>query len=394
MANRILHLVKDFSPPSQTFIYDLIHSLEKNSSDSLHVVGYYRKRLLAEQRRCREVISLTKRRDILGRMMSLLHFKGNVSRERSSYLSKLIQKFNPQVIHAHFAWTVWDLLIPYTQFHHLDIPVLVSVHGTDLLKTAKQSEEKRQSLVHFSECFQTKFTVSNRFMAEELAGIGVSETKICTVPNSISNIFINKNSEQKIIPRLKDNVYRIACVGRLVHCKGQKYLIEAVSRLVKEAEVCCELTLVGNGTERKNLERLVKDLQIEDTIRFEGFIDHTKIPETLRSQDIYVQPSIYDEATGQCEAFGISVLEAISCGLPVIVSQSGGMPDVIGKENECARLVKPADSGELYLALLDFYKSKVFMKDNSAYAKERLELFSKKRQINEIQSAYASLLTM
>jgi glycosyltransferase involved in cell wall biosynthesis len=394
MPNLVLHLVKDFSPPSQTFIYDLVHSLEKDSPSPLHVVGYYRKRLLADQRRCREVVSVAKRRDVLGRIVRLFRFSGNASKEISSNLNGLIKNLNPQIIHAHFAWTVWDLLIPYSQFYHLEIPVLISIHGTDLLKTAKQSETKRLSLIDFSENFNTRFTVANDFMVNELEMIGIPKKKIHKVQYSISNHFLSKDK----IPSTKNSSanhdpYRIVCTGRLVNWKGQCYLIKAVSQLIKKAKIRCILTLIGDGPERKRLEILARDLQIGDSVHFNGFVDHAKIPTILSSQDVYVQPSIYDKVTGQCEAFGISILEAISCGLLVIASRSGGIPDVIGEENEHARLVKPADTDELYSALLDFYQSKGSRKDNSAYIKERLNSFSKEKQRNEVLSAYASLLT-
>lgn len=395
MSDLVLHLVKDFSPPSQTFIYDLVHSLEENSSSPLHVVGYYRKRLLADQRRCREVVSLAKRRDILGRIVRLFRFSGDASKEISSNLHVLIQNLNPQVIHAHFAWTVWDLLIPYSQFYHLEIPILVSIHGTDLLKTAKQSEAKRVSLIDFSENFNTRFAVVSDFMVNELVNIGVPKKKIHKVRNSISNHFLSKDrihiTENSSANR---DPYRIVCTGRLVNWKGQYYLIKAVSQLINKAKIHCTLTLIGDGPERKRLEMLARNLQIGDFVHFKGFVDHAKMPTILSSQNVYVQPSIYDEATGQCEAFGISILEAISCGLPVIASRSGGIPDVIGEENEYIRLVKPADADELYSALLDFYRSKGSRKDNSAYIKERLNSFSKEKQRNEVLSAYASLLTL
>ncbi len=394
MSDRILHLIKDFSPPSQTFIYDLINSLENSSSDSLHIVGFYRKRVLAGERNCREVVSVSKRRDILGRLMRFLYFKGNAQQEVSGNLHKLINKLNPQLIHAHFAWTVWDLLIPYSQYYPLETPVLVSIHGTDLLKTAKQSDKKRTSLINFSETFRTHFTVANNFMFEELVKIGIPDTKIRKVAYSISDNFKLKEDKQAIEKTTQNcEIYRIACIGRLVKWKGQRYLIEAVSHLIKKEQVNCMLTLIGDGSERKDLEALVKNLQIEDSVQFSGFIDHLKIPQILFLQNVYVQPSIYDEATGQCEAFGISILEAISCGLPVIASRSGGIPEVVGEGSEFSTLVKPADSDELYSALLNFYHSNISRKNNLIYAKKRLSLFSKQKQMDKIKLAYASLLS-
>ena len=390
MTDRVLHLVKNFSSPSQTFIYDLISRMVSDLPDQRQIVGFYGRRMSATERSCCEVSYIGKRRDIYGRLIRVIRYRNDVSSERNVYLDRLISSYAPEVIHAHFAWTVWDLLIPFSKAYELNIPVLVSVHGSDILQTAKKSEERRASLISFSKSNRVLFTVANDFMGTELLSLGVDNSKVLKIPPSISDLF--KKNKSVFDERSDSAPFRIACVGRLITWKGQRYLIEALADLITIQNIDSELTLIGDGAERQNLEALVKDLGLEHRVHFTGFVKHRDISRLLSEHDVYVQPSIFDAATGQCEAFGVAILEAIGCGLPVVVTNTGGMPDVIGAEREFAKLVPHSDHSALSRALKSIHVSKVHTMANDAYSKERLDLFSSERQINSIQAAYRALI--
>jgi len=389
MVERILHVVKNFSPPSQTFIYDLVSRLERPEFAQEQVVAYYGRRFLKEARPFGKVVSIAKHRGFYGRFTRLIRFGGSVERERSAHLAQLIDRYNPQVIHAHFAWSLWDVVIPCALKHELNTPVLVSVHGTDILMSAKGSAAKRRALVEFSIDHIVLFAAANDFMARELEALGISRNKVIKIPNCIVESFAS--AEQVLKPRLTSKRLRVACVARLVACKGQRFLIQACADLWFKHRVDSEITLIGDGAERGSLELLVKKLEVEDRVHFLGFIGHEKVAGVLRENDLYVQPSILDPATGQCEAFGIAILEAISCGLPVIVTNSGGMPEVVGSENKFAKIVAPADSIALAYVIEEMYRSKVYTMDNSEYARERLGAFSNDQQMQRVQDAYCCL---
>ncbi len=120
----------------------------------------------------------------------------------------------------------------------------------------------------------------------------------------------------------------IISVGRLVHRKGQDILIQSLPEILRSRPKA-HLLLVGEGPYRAHLEKLVKDLQIADSITFIGRIQYRELPRYICVGDIFVMPSRSRLAGLEVEGLGIVYLEASSCGLPVIAGKSGGAPDAV-----------------------------------------------------------------
>lgn len=121
-------------------------------------------------------------------------------------------------------------------------------------------------------------------------------------------------------PKFNNNVTNIIFIGRLVKVKGVDRLINVVANLIKE-QYNISLTIVGEGEERHNLEELARKRNIEKYVKFLG--EQLNIIESLDRSDIFVYPSIWEEA------FGISVIEAMARGCVPIVSNKGGLPEVV-----------------------------------------------------------------
>jgi len=135
--------------------------------------------------------------------------------------------------------------------------------------------------------------------------------------------------------------------GRLAYEKGLDILIEAVS-IVRKSIPNVKLMLVGSADPpemRERLAILAKEKGIDDVTVFVGFMPHDKMPYFYAAADVCVLPS-------KAEAFGISALEAIATGKPVVASEVGGIPEVV-KNGLTGKLVKPEDSRELAEALLE-----------------------------------------
>jgi glycosyltransferase involved in cell wall biosynthesis len=110
----------------------------------------------------------------------------------------------------------------------------------------------------------------------------------------------------------------IISVGRLVGLKGLRVIVEALADLPDAHYVA-----VGEGPERPKLEEQAAHLGVLDRVHFLGGIAHEQLPAVLREADVFVQPSIGEEA------FGIAVIEAMACGLPVVASRNGGMLEIV-----------------------------------------------------------------
>ena len=128
-----------------------------------------------------------------------------------------------------------------------------------------------------------------------------------------------------------ENSPTIVSVGRLVHRKGQDRLIQALHKIKREIPDV-KLLLVGEGPYKHELERITKQLDLSDSVRFVGKVNYSKLPDYLSVGDLFAMPARSRLFGLEVEGLGIVYLEAASCGLPVIVGNSGGAPDTVINE--------------------------------------------------------------
>lgn len=132
----------------------------------------------------------------------------------------------------------------------------------------------------------------------------------------------------------------IITTSRLVHKNGVDILIRAASELkalIPDSKLIIQI--LGTGPDEQKLKKLAKDLKLEDTVQFLGNIEPDKIPDYLNKADIFVRPS-------RSEGLGISFLEAMAAGLPVIATKVGGIPDFL-KDRETGLFAKVDDPKDL-----------------------------------------------
>ena len=120
----------------------------------------------------------------------------------------------------------------------------------------------------------------------------------------------------------------IVSVGRLVPRKGQDRLIEALP-LIRKSISNIHLLLVGEGSYKKSLEKMVVERDLGGIVTFVGRVHYAKLPSYFQCGDIFAMPSRSRFAGLEVEGLGIVYLEAGACGLPVIAGNSGGVPDAV-----------------------------------------------------------------
>ena len=147
-----------------------------------------------------------------------------------------------------------------------------------------------------------------------------------------------------------------------------------------------ELVFVGNGMMRNELEMLSKKWGIEKNIKFAGFIgDTTKKALYYKSSDIFVLPS-----TMSTESFGIVNLEAMACGIPIVASKIGGIPDVV-KDGENGLLVPPRDSEALADTIIYLLENEDIRKRMGKNGRDKVEDSSWERIAEETEKIYMNL---
>lgn len=144
---------------------------------------------------------------------------------------------------------------------------------------------------------------------------------------------------------------RLLTVCRLVPRKGVDTVLRALPKVLAKFPDL-EYIVAGKGPDLNRLSDLVKDLQIENSVQFLGFVPDNDLPALYRSCDVFVMPSRVEEAAASIEGFGIVYLEASASGLPVVAGRSGGAVEAV-RDGETGFLVSPTDPDALSETLLE-----------------------------------------
>ncbi len=242
-------------------------------------------------------------------------------------IKKIIHHIKPDILHAHWAST-YGLIGAYSGYK----PFILSVWGSDIFNFPRKSPFHRK-IIKYALHRADYITATSRVLTRE-TGRYLDEKKIIyTIPFGVD---IKKFKPKDKKP---SKYITIGIVKTLEKKYGIKYLIRAFSHLAKSNNKL-RLLIIGHGTQEQDLKRLCCDLSIQQKVRFTGYINNDKVPDYLNEIDIFVVPSIVPEA------FGVSVIEASACELPVIASAIGGLPEVV-KDGETGFLFEPKNSDEL-----------------------------------------------
>jgi glycosyltransferase involved in cell wall biosynthesis len=174
----------------------------------------------------------------------------------------------------------------------------------------------------------------------------LSSKKSSYLPNSIKVT----NSCKVDFSGAKTNDSQFLFVGRVSKEKGISVAIKAIDILVKEGLKDISLKIIGSGKEGKKLEKLVRELNLEENIKFLGRIDNSKLNRYYQESVAVLMPSIC------LEAFGLTTIEAMANKTPVIASNIGGITEIV-EHNKNGYLFKAGDYVEMSKYMKMFYKN-------------------------------------
>jgi glycosyltransferase involved in cell wall biosynthesis len=192
------------------------------------------------------------------------------------------------------------------------------------------------------------------YLANLIEVWGVDKEKI----EVIFNPYLDVKSEKINLDIIKKNSFNIITGGRLVKWKGIEKIIEVCKKLDK-----VNLIIVGDGPERENLLKFVKELKIEDKVNFTGILSRGQLKTLFKNSDCFVLNSRY-------EGLPHIVLEAMNSNCPVVISKTGGNIEVV--DDKKTGLLFEIDN------LIEIEKSIKTFKENSELKKKIINNVKKK----------------
>lgn len=239
-------------------------------------------------------------------------------------LKEIINRTSKEVIiHVHLTWPFFFTTLG-----------LKGIKNVKLFFTEHDTTNKRRKIPFFyiiDRLFYSQYLsiiCISKGVYNKLAGwVGIEiKEKLKVVYNGSRLYSLSERSS------LKNRLPRIVSIGRLISKKNFSITINAISEIKNEIEC---YTIVGEGSERKKLENLIKSLKLEKKVKLVGWTEN--VEKYLKEADIQLIPSLY-------EGFGLVAAEGMSTGLPVVASNIEGLKEVLGKPNPSVVLVNKVNS--------------------------------------------------
>ncbi len=164
---------------------------------------------------------------------------------------------------------------------------------------------------------------------------------ITVIPGGVSKDFV---IDERFVKRMRaEGEIRLLFAGRIVEVKGVHVAVKAVRHLLDHLPTGkFKLDIIGNGNEEyvKELERLIRSLDLGDRVRFGGPSSHHDLMNMYKNYDVFLFPSVWEEP------LGMTIIEAMAKGVPVVASRVGGVPEIID-DGRNGLLVAPGDPEEI-----------------------------------------------
>jgi glycosyltransferase involved in cell wall biosynthesis len=226
-----------------------------------------------------------------------------------------------------------------------------------------------------------QYVVLSRYLKERAMEHGVPADHIKIIPNGVdTKLFTRKGVNVKKVRQEWSAGKRkvIITASRLTLKNGVDDLIRAFS-FVRNSMPSI-LVICGAGEDEEKLRALARDLNVSDDVRFMGLVPYNELPKYVASADVFVRPSL-------SEGFGNSFVEALSCGVPIIGTPVGGIPDFLvdRKTGLFCKVRNPEDLADKIELLLKNKKlASAIVKNGQKMVKQRYEWSSVAGQFDEV----------
>jgi sugar transferase (PEP-CTERM/EpsH1 system associated) len=299
-------------------------------------------------------------------------------------LKKIMQEFRPHIVHSRNFGALEA--IPAARLAH--VPVAIhSEHGYELEILQGLPLRRRVLCRCFYGMADAVFTVTDDLRTYHAAQSWIPAHRFKVLYNGVDTERFSPNPRSAPLVRSELGVpngrFLVGSVGRLVAIKDHKTLLRAAENLLLRG-LDVHVLLVGAGPEMRNLQQYVaQSSSLRERVTFTGASD--RVPELINAMDAFVLPSI-------CEGMSNTILEAMACGVPAVVTQTGGNAELI-EEGRTGYLFPPGNVEMLSTLLSKLAENGATRREFGASGRQRaVEQFSLAVMIQRYHEIYTQLV--
>ena len=242
----------------------------------------------------------------------------------AAVFSRKIEAMGIEHLHAHFA--THAATAAFVVHRLTGVPYSITAHAHDIYVNRTMLGEKLSA---------AKFIITiseyNRRLLENLYGVDVGRKTHVIHCGVDSGVFQPTHSP------IANEKFTVACIAGLREMKGQRYLLEACARLMRQ-NLKFQCLLVGSGEDQAALESLIRQLKLENHVHLLGGRSRQEINEIMNRSDVVALPSVTLD-TGKMEGIPVALMEAMAVAKPVISTRISGIPELV--ENGISGLLVP-----------------------------------------------------
>ncbi len=300
----------------------------------------------------------------------------------SSRLVDVVKANKIDVLHVHYA-------IPHAYAAYMakkmlldsgiQIPIVTTLHGTDI--TLVGSHPFYKPAVTFSINHSDRVTAVSESLKEDTLRLFDIKKNINVIPNFIDTEKIKlkgKPCERSLLAEKEEKI-----LTHISNFRPLKRIMDVISIFEGvQLKIKSKLMMVGEGPEKKRAIQYVNEKGLEEQVLFLG--NSNEIDKILCYSDLFLLPS-------EKESFGLSALEAMAHGVPIISSDAGGIPEV-NKHGKTGYLSKIGDTESMTLNALSLLQNESLHKSFKKQAEQQAEKFNLESVVNQYESIYADAI--
>jgi glycosyltransferase involved in cell wall biosynthesis len=245
----------------------------------------------------------------------------NMQKETATLISGLDRQVD--IIHAH-DWLVANAALGLK--HIFRTPLVATIHSTEIgRRNGLHTDYER--MIHQTENWLSheswRIICCSQYMSEQVRrAYGLPQDRVTVIPNGVdASVYekeFNRTEFRRKFALPEEKI--VLFVGRLVHEKGVQTLVSAIPKIL--SRVNAKIVIVGDGGMKEPLIRQVANMHLAHKTTFTGFLDDETLRKLYQVADVCVVPSLY-------EPFGITALEAMAAKTPLVVSNTGGLSEIV-----------------------------------------------------------------